>query len=163
LSPKIHDRGKSRTPGAEDREHPVRAAENTRHGKRRPRTPGAGDREHPVRVAENTRYGNRRPRTPGQGSREHPVWSRKPRTPGVRNREHPVREAENTWHRKSRIPGLEQEAENARRRKPDQGSRELPALVRVLRTSGARTRVPFGRRGALFIPAFREVFSPILR
>jgi len=48
-----------------------RIAENV--WSRRPRTPGAGNREHPVRVAENTWYRSRRPRTPGAGNREHPV------------------------------------------------------------------------------------------
>jgi len=88
----------------------------------------------------------------GTGGRERPTQETentrfgKPRTPGTGNREHPVWKAENTRHRKPRTPS--------------QGSRELPALVRALRTPGARTRVPFGRRGALFIPAIREVFSP---
>jgi len=121
------------------------------------RTPGVGDREHPVKVSENTRHGNRRPRTPGAGDREQPVrvakntrhGNRRPRTPGAGDREHRVWETENTRSREPRTLGT--------------GNRELPALVRALRTPGARTRVSFGRRGALFIPAFYEVFSPTLQ
>jgi len=82
---------------------------------------------------------------------------RKPRTPGTGagGRERLAQETENTRSDSREHPALEQEAENARRRKP-----RTPGLVGALRTPGAWTRVTFGCRSALFIPAISRGISP---